>query len=139
MPLSFRNDTFADIGAAAANLNYTSPKLVFAGVSGGGQVSHAFAFGSPSKVAAVVTNCGIIDRGFLNYTEYYPHNKTMLFIASPTDFRYNDMKDDKAYLEALGWKAGWIEFEGGHMLAPAKTYEQAADWLERELGKGRSG
>jgi hypothetical protein len=134
LPVSFNNDTFSDIGDASLKLGYAQPKLVFTGFSGGGQVSHAFAFGSPGKVAAVVTNCGIINRGFLNYTRYYPRNKTVLFIASPTDFRYNDMKDDKAYLEDIGWKTGWIEFSGGHMLAPPGTYEQAAEWLEQEIG-----
>ena len=136
--MSFSNDTFADIGNAAESLNYTNPKLVFTGFSGGGQVSHAFAFGNPGKVAAVVTNCGMINKGFLNYTYYYPHNKTVLFIASPTDFRYVDMQQDKAYLEAIGWKTGWIEFAGGHMLAPLETYEKAADWLEQNVG-GKKG
>jgi hypothetical protein len=134
LPQTFNNDTFSDIGNASLELGYAKPKLVFTGFSGGGQVSHAFAFGSPSKVAAVVTNCGIINRGFLNFTSYYPHNKTVLFIASLTDFRYEDMKQDKIYLEALGWKTGWIEFSGGHMLAPPDTYEQAAEWLEDNVG-----
>ena len=131
LPLAFSNDTFADMGNAAASLKYANPKFVFTGFSGGGQVSHAFAFGSPGKVAAVVTNCGIINRGFLNYTQYYPRNKTVLFIASPADFRYAEMQQDKAYLEALGWKTGWLEFAGGHAIAPPETYEQAAGWLER--------
>ncbi|MFA5930301.1 MAG: hypothetical protein WC861_05445 [Candidatus Micrarchaeia archaeon] len=139
LPMSFNSDTFADIANAAASLGYARPKLVFTGFSGGGQVSHAFAFGSPGKVAAVVTNCGIINRGFLNYTSYYPHNKTVLFIASPTDFRYDDMKDDKAYLEKLGWKTGWLEFSGGHALAPPETYEQAAGWLENAIGNSMAG
>lgn len=130
----FAPDVISDVDNVSSRLGYASPKLVFTGLSGGGQVSHAFAFSYPGKVAAVVTNCGIINPSFLNYTDYYPHNKTVLFIASPTDFRYEQMKKDKVYLESLGWKTGWIEFEGGHQMAPTSTYEQAAEWLEQTIG-----
>ena len=30
-------------------------------------------------------------------------------------------------------KHHWIEFAGGHTLAPAAVYEQAAGWLEENL------
>jgi predicted esterase len=46
------------------------------------------------------------------------------------------MKKDKAFLESIGWKTGWMEFEGGHTVAPEAIYEHAADWLEQEIGNG---
>ncbi len=57
----------------------------------------------------------------------------MVFLASPTDFRYNEMKRDRGFLESHGWKTKWIEFTGGHTLAPYEIYEQAAQWLEKNL------
>jgi hypothetical protein len=41
------------------------------------------------------------------------------------------MKRDRAFLEARGWVAKWIEFPGGHTIAPASAYEEAAAWLEK--------
>ena len=50
-------------------------------------------------------------------------------LASPSDFRYQEMKRDRTFLEILGWKTKWIEFQGGHRIAPAASYDQAARWL----------
>jgi hypothetical protein len=136
LPAGFDSGLISDIGNVSLKLGYAQPKYVFTGFSGGGQYSHAFAWGNPKTVAAVVSNCGIINRGFLNFSEYYPRNKTVLFIASPTDFRYAEMKQDNEFLTSKGWKTGWIEFIGGHALAPSSTYEQAAEWLAQEFGNG---
>ncbi len=134
LPMTFDSELISDIGNVSSRLWYIEPKFVFTGVSGGGQLSQAFAFGHPSIVAAVVTNCGIINPGYWNFTKYYPHNKVAFFIASPTDFRYEQMKKDRDFLSSIGWKTGWVEFEGGHALAPTSTYEQVAVWLEQTIG-----
>ena len=43
------------------------------------------------------------------------------------------MQSDRRFLEGLGWETKWIEFEGGHVIAPQKVYKEAADWLEDSL------
>ena len=40
------------------------------------------------------------------------------------------MKRDRDFLISCGWRVDWIEFDGGHTLAPDNIYEQAAEWLE---------
>jgi len=67
------------------------------------------------------------------FTPNYPEGKIAVFLASPTDFRYGEMKRDRSFLEQHHWKIDWIEFAGGHRLAPAAAYEQAAGWLEENL------
>jgi hypothetical protein len=129
LSLNFSPDVLNDTAGASASLGYARPKFVFTGVSGGGQVSHAFSAYHPDSVWAVVANTGMINRGSFNQS-FYPRNKTAVFLASPTDFRYGEMKQDYAFLNSLGWKTKWIEFEGGHAPAPQWAYEDAADWLE---------
>ena len=86
--------------------------------------AHAFAKFYPDRVRAVVINTGMIQPSFL--TEDYPRGKAAVFIASPTDFRYADMKTDRTFLEQRGWRTTWVEFEGGHAIAPPEVYDRAA-------------
>lgn len=104
-------------------------RVIFTGFSGGGMAAHAVAQIYPERVHAVVINTGMIHPEFATGT--YPPGKTAVFIASPTDFRYEEMKRDQAFLEGNQWKTRWLEFDGGHALAPAAVYEQAAAALEQ--------
>ena len=90
--------------------------------------AHAFVRSHPGRVWAIVVNTGMMADGSL--TPDYPPGKLAVFLASPTDFRYTEMQRDRRFLESRQWKVEWIEFEGGHAIAPAATYEQAAQWLE---------
>ena len=106
-----------------------SSRIVLSGLSGGAMAAHAFLQRRPGKVRAVVANTGMLEEAFM--TENYPVGKLAVFLASPADFRYQEMSRDRLFLEAKGWKTKWIEFSGGHVLAPATAYEQAAAWLEQ--------
>jgi hypothetical protein len=99
--------------------------------------AHAFAFLSPQLISAVVINTGMMHENYSQGAQkyMYPKGKLAVFLASPTDFRYGAMKKDRVFLEELGWKTQWIEFAGGHTFAPQAKYEEAALWLEEELGK----
>jgi predicted esterase len=109
-----------------------NPKqVIFTGISGGGMGSHAMAKFFPTRVSAVVINTGMMEASFM--TSDYPVGKLAVFLASPTDFRYTEMQRDQKFLRALQWKTRWIEFEGGHTMAPQEIYAQAADWLEENL------
>ncbi|MCL4513894.1 MAG: hypothetical protein M1421_07810 [Candidatus Eremiobacteraeota bacterium] len=105
-------------------------EIIASGFSGGGMGSQMFAFYFPSFIRAVVTNTGMINRSFYQEKAFYPHSKLCVFIASPTDFRFTDMKEDRKFLESLGWSTDWIQFSGGHTIAPSWAYEKAAEWLE---------
>jgi predicted esterase len=107
-------------------------RVIFTGLSGGGMVSHAFAKFYPHLVSAVIINTGMMEQSFM--TADYPDQKLAVFLASPTDFRYKEMHRDLAFLESHKWKTKWIEFPGGHRLAPEEVCEQAAQWLEENLG-----
>ena len=93
--------------------------------------AHAFVAFHPDLVRAVVVNTGMMEEAFRSAS--YPEGKLAVFLASPTDFRVGEMKADRAFLEAHHWTTQWLEFEGGHRLAPTATYEQAAEWLATRL------
>ncbi|MEO8876586.1 MAG: hypothetical protein ABI461_13430, partial [Polyangiaceae bacterium] len=62
----------------------------------------------------------------------YPRNKLAVMLASPKDFRYREMHEDRNLLEGLGWKIEWLEFAEGHAYAPPAVYAQAAAWLDAQ-------
>lgn len=123
----------ATAGALSTKFPIDPYKVIAAGVSGGGMGAHALAFLYPKPVRAVIVNTGIINDYFIEKKDIYPRAKLVVFLASPADFRYEDMKKNRKFLENLKWKVKWLEFEGGHVAAPASVYKQAADWLNNEL------
>jgi len=111
-------------------------KIIATGFSGGAMTSHAMSFDYPNTISAVVANTGKISDYYLidiNRKANYPTNKIAVFLASPTDFRYGEMKNNSDFLEEKNWNTKWIEFEGGHTLAPDSNYEEAAEWLQEQL------
>jgi len=108
-------------------------KVIATGLSGGGMASHFLAYHRPDLIAAVVINTGMMPEEQLGWRATHPRGKLAVFVASPTDFRYQEMKRDRLFLESLEWKTYWIEFEGGHTLAPSTTLEQAAQWLAEQF------
>lgn len=122
------------IKAVAEENPVDKTKIIATGLSGGTMGAHALAFFHPELVRAVVANCGIIYQRYRNERwQEYPKGKLAVFLASPTDFRYEDMNRDKVFLEGLGWKTKWIEFKGGHTFAPESAYQEAARWLSGQL------
>jgi predicted esterase len=106
-------------------------RVVFAGFSGGGMGAHAFAKFFPDRVRAVVVNTGMMQPSFA--TDDYPPGKLAVFIASPSDYRYSEMKADRAFLEQRRWKTAWLEFDGGHTVAPPEIYDRAAAVLAEAM------
>ena len=106
-------------------------KIIATGLSGGAMLAHFLAYQHPKLIAAVVANTGMMDDHPPELP--YPRNKVAVFLASSTDFRYGDMKKNLEFLKGLGWKTRWIEFPGGHKLAPSAVYEEAADWVAQHL------
>lgn len=106
-------------------------RLVCSGLSGGGMVSHAMAGRHPEMVRAVVINTGMMYEKFMS--ESYPRKGMAVMLASPTDFRYQETKRDRDFLKKKGWKVKWLEFKGGHTMAPSEVYLQAAAWLKARL------
>jgi len=108
-------------------------KIIATGLSGGGMSAHAFCFSYPKLISAVVVNTGITHEYYRERINEYPRGKLVVFLASPTDFRYEEMKRDRDFLENLGWKVKWVEFKGGHKIAPSSAYEETAEWLQGQF------
>jgi predicted esterase len=109
-------------------------KIIATGFSGGGQASHFLAMQYPGLFRAIIVNtCKIHDAYRDCAIPNYPKGKLAVFLASRTDFRYDEMKADCRYLISLGWSTKWIEFEGGHSIAPQSSSLEAAEWLNSQL------
>jgi predicted esterase len=121
----------AELNAVERDYAVNTRRVIFTGISGGGMGTHAVAKYYPNRVSALVINTGMMNAPFM--TEDYPEGKLAVFLASPTDFRYTEMKRDRSFLEWHHWRTKWLEFAGGHRMAPAAAYEQAAEWLEENL------
>jgi hypothetical protein len=104
-------------------------RVIFAGFSGGGQASYGAAYFYPERVRGVITNCGKL---WTNLNGM-PKAKLVAFIASPADYNYDAMKGDRAYLQALGWTGYWLEFDGGHSLAPPQAFQNATAWMLSQM------
>jgi len=115
-----------------ANFPVDSSKVIATGLSGGGMGAHALAFSYPHLITGVVINTGMMHEYYSGQKLKYPKSKIAVFLASPTDFRYGEMKRDRDFLESLNWKTKWIEFSGGHTMAPGPTYKEAAAWLNEQ-------
>jgi predicted esterase len=123
-----------EIESGVRGLPVDRKRIIATGLSGGGMGSHALAYHYPELFSGVVVNTGMMNEFYLGRASTYPRGKLAVFLASHKDFRYQEMHRDKAFLDSLGWKTHWIEFEGGHRLAPISTYEQAAGWLKEQWG-----
>jgi len=109
-------------------------KIIFTGLSGGGSFSHAMNIAYPGLADVLIVNTGRMwdpeyDKASNDWKslsgKFANAKKLVVFLASPTDFRYAEMKRDRLAMQKLGWKTEWLEFDGGHRMAPVDTYEKA--------------
>lgn len=108
-------------------------KIIASGFSGGAMSSHTMSFLHPGFVAGIVVNTGMMSQQQVRMAQKLPAAKLAVFLASPKDFRYQEMKRDYELLDDRRWKLKWIEFKGGHKIAPRASYAEAAQWLESQL------
>jgi hypothetical protein len=127
----------AAIAQVSSQLPVDRARIYATGCSGGGQEAEYLTSAYPDVFRACIVNTGRIHPQFLDKSseKFWVRGKCAIFIASPTDFRYEEMKKDKVFLEGFSWTTKWIEFEGGHTLAPASVYLEAAAWLEEQHGQ----
>jgi hypothetical protein len=105
-------------------------KIIATGISGGGMGSHFMSFMFNDFLSAVIVNTGMMHDYQKQRRSQCARNKLAVMLASPTDFRYDEMVEDEKFLRyKLNWQTKWIEFQGGHVLAPYEVYEQAVEWL----------
>jgi predicted esterase len=133
-----RSEAFSDMAKLVNDekkiypINYL--KVITLGHSGGGMAAHMFSVSYPNITWAVITNCGRIHPDFHEKERHlYARNKLAVFLVSPSDFNYEYMREDRRFLKGLGWKTKWIEFKGGHRMAPKEKFEEAIQWLENQI------
>jgi predicted peptidase len=79
-------------------------KVVAHGLSGCGTLSHMNISEKPDFIKAIIVNCCMMHEYIWKENAgKVPKNRTILMLASPTDFRYAEMKRDRTFLEQRGW------------------------------------
>ncbi|MEI8011578.1 MAG: hypothetical protein WCI27_03720, partial [Candidatus Omnitrophota bacterium] len=78
-------------------------KMILAtGLSGGAWASYDYADAFPEFISGLVLNtgmmCEIYIKEFKENRSTFPKNKFAVFLASPTDFRYTEMQQDRDFL-----------------------------------------
>lgn len=123
------------------NLPVQPGKIILAGLSGGGSFSHSLNINRPGSYNTLIVNVGRIwesdfekaRKNYFRLKETFSERKnTIVFLASPGDFRYEEMKRDAKLMQGLGWRTQWIEFPGGHKMAPIEKYAEALSWIEAQ-------
>jgi predicted esterase len=125
------------VDAVRSQAPVDTSKIIASGFSGGGMCAHIFAFSYPALISAVIVNTGMMNEAYIQRRQDYPRGKYAVFLASPKDFRYEEMRRDERFLRELDWKTSWVEFDYGHAIAPASAYESAAQWLTEQFKKNR--
>lgn len=108
-------------------------KVIAVGSSGGGMASHLFSFLHPDLISGVISNVGYIHEGTLAQSKAYPKNKVCAFLAGSKDFNKKLMQEDCNFLRNHGWKCKWLEFEGGHIMAPESYRKDALEFVLNEI------
>lgn len=98
------------------------------GLSGGGQFAYSFLNYRPDWLAGVIVNTCRINPD--DKKRRWVSGKYAVMLASPPDFRYAEMKEDRQFLDKAGWRTTWLEFPQGHTYAPAGTYARAVTGLK---------
>ncbi len=108
-------------------------RIYAAGQSGGGMMAEDIIADHPDIFRGVVVNTGMMPHHWPGNAPldraHFPRGKVAVLLASPSDFRYREMGEDRAILEGFGWDVRWLEFPGGHAYAPPELYVEAAAWL----------
>lgn len=121
------------IDQAIQGLPVDRRKIIFAGPSGGGSWSHSMNVAYPGFAYGLIVNTGkfweLDDQPQLTMQQFGVARNKIAFLASPTDFRYQEMQRDYSWMKQWGFPVNWIEFEGGHRHAPRENYAQALNWL----------
>lgn len=127
------NSLALDIDKLSALHPIDTKRVIVTGFSAGATGAHFFSWSHPHIVSGIIVNSGMMHETFRDGKLSYPGGKYAVFLASPTDFSYQQMQADRRFLEQLGWQVKWIEFKGGHALAGQSEYEEAIQWLKIKL------
>jgi hypothetical protein len=102
-------------------------RVYLSGFSAGAMLAYILVFHRPELFRGVVANTGVMNRAFQRPGIDFPAEKEAVLLASPSDFRYGDMQDDRQFLEKHRWRVMWFEFDGGHAFATPGLYTKAAN------------
>ncbi|MBU1043567.1 MAG: hypothetical protein KJ915_04115 [Candidatus Omnitrophica bacterium] len=109
-------------------------RIITTGISGGGMGAHMVAYYRPDLVLAVISTVGRINPFFKTdpkAKQDYPQSKIAVFLSGTNDFNAAEMRKDQQFLSQLYWQTKWLEFKGGHEMAPQELYKQALSWIEQ--------
>ncbi len=113
-------------------VNVDEDRIYACGFSGGGMGTYVISYFKPAYFRGLMVNSGgiheiLYDTGKLQQMGV----KKVVLLCGKTDdiVPCSHMRGDMQWLNASGIETHIIEFDGGHMIAPAEVYNRAINWL----------
>ncbi|MBN2014504.1 MAG: hypothetical protein JW778_04935 [Candidatus Altiarchaeota archaeon] len=138
----FRNDVDSSIflpriyGSLAdirSRVNIDGNRIYACGFSGGGMASYVVSYFKPNYFQGLIVNSGSIHGSLYNKEDLRRMGvRKVVLICGRGDgvVSCEHMENDERWLNASGIETYFIEFDGGHSIAPQDSYIKAIEWLE---------
>jgi hypothetical protein len=123
----------AQLNDVLSDFPVDSSKVIVSGFSENGIGVHSFVFLYPELMSAIIINNGAMHEYYITQKDKYPKGKIAVFLANPTRLQYKEIQRDRDFLESLGWRTKWIEFEGDDVIPPISAYQEAAQWIAEQF------
>ena len=114
-------------GSVFENFNIDPEQIYVAGFSGGSRFSTAIAVLTEQMQAVIA--CG---SGFSDNISYAPVAPVFSYagIVGDRDMNYNEMRNNRVFLNKLGFTNSLFVFEGNHRWPPPESILEVFDWLQ---------
>lgn len=121
------------IGDVMMRVNLDEERIYLGGFSGGGMGSYVVSYFKPNFFRGLIINSGAIHSHLYDeelIREMGIEKVALICGTEDNVVSCSHMKNDEEWLKKSGIRTLFIEFEGGHQIAPADTYITAIEWLE---------
>ena len=132
----------AQVDSLATILPVDRSRIIFTGMSGGGNYADFMNLTYPGYAAGVIINSGRIPSQLFGAaakpgveatptaSAFDGSRRVGVFLASPSDSAFYGVSQANAKaMQALGWDTLFLGFPGGHKNAPPATYARAIAWI----------
>lgn len=114
-------------GSVFEKFNIDPKQIYVAGFSGGSRFSAAIAVLTEQMQAVIACGSGFSDN--VNYAPVVPIF-SYAGIVGDRDMNYNEMRNNRVFLNKLGFTNSLFVFDGNHRWPPPETILEVFDWLQ---------
>lgn len=124
---------YESLGDVRSRVNVDGSPVYACGFSGGGMASYVISYFKPNYFQGLIVNSGGIHEILYNKENLRRMGvRKVVLLCGRRDgiVSCEHMRNDEMWLNAAGIETYFIEFDGGHSMAPQDAYRGAVEWLE---------